>query len=155
MPTSGSVGVRQLATFACLLAASAAAAQDAVPAGVDAVPDVPEAAPVGEADAPMRPREEPPSYMTPLLIACGALWIYLLVIRPGSRQKAERAAMMEKLKPDADVVTIGGIHGTVAKMAADGATVTIKVDGNTRLTVNRDAIRDVVTPDSGGGGDGN
>lgn len=142
---SGSV-VRFIAVALFFVAAGVACAQDDLPSGVDAVPE--RAAPAADGDV-VQPREEPSLFSLPLLIACGLLWIYLLIIRPQSKQKAERADMMAKLKTNADVVTIGGIHGTVTKVDEERQTVTIKVDQNARLTVNRDAVREVLTPDTG------
>ncbi|MFT8319919.1 MAG: preprotein translocase subunit YajC [Bacillus sp. (in: firmicutes)] len=70
---------------------------------------------------------------------------YFLLIRPQQkRQKAVRQ-MQSDLKKGDKVVTIGGLHGTVD--AIDDGTVVIKCGDGSRLTFDRNAVRDV-TPSS-------
>ena len=122
----------------CCVSAGAEA-QVEEPAGVDAVPAA-DAAPPADGAA-----EQSPGSVTPLLFGgLIALWIYMLFIRPANRARAREEAMRENLRVNAEVITTGGIHGTVAKAPEGADTVTIKVDQNTRLTVSRDSIRTVV-----------
>lgn len=51
--------------------------------------------------------------------------------------------MQNSLKRGDRVVTIGGLHGEVESI--EDATVVIKVDGNTRLKFERQAIGRVIT----------
>ena len=129
-----------------LVAVAAAPARAQEPAGVDDVPESVEAAP---GDVPAgRPPESP--FSLPLLIGGMLLFLYFAILRPQNKERAAREKLVASLKPHAEVVTIGGIHGKIVKAADGSATVTIQVDQNTRLTVNRDAVREVVTDDAAG-----
>ena len=66
---------------------------------------------------------------------------YFILIRPQQRRQKERNLMLKALQPGAKVVTIGGIHGTVAEM--DDQTVTLRVADNTRLIFERSAVNAV------------
>jgi len=71
---------------------------------------------------------------------------YFLLIRPQQkRQKAVRQ-MQSELKKGDKVVTIGGLHGTVD--AIDEGTVVVKSGDGSRLTFDRNAIRDVTAASS-------
>ena len=120
--------------FAAVLFTDAAAAQDLQ--GVDDAPPVDPA-------AAERPPEGSPLPMMIMFAGLIALWFYI-IIRPQQKERAKRAALIESLKPNTEVVTIGGIHGKIVKAAEGSSTVTIQVDQNSRLTLSRDAIRDVV-----------
>jgi preprotein translocase subunit YajC len=50
--------------------------------------------------------------------------------------------MLSELKKGDKVVTIGGIHGTIASI--DGTDVVVKVDDNTKIKFLRSAISNVV-----------
>ena len=79
-----------------------------------------------------------------------AVLFYLLMIRPERRKRAALTAMLENLKKNDRVVTIGGIYGTVVNAQKDLDEVTIKVDENTntKLRMQRAAIARVITSDS-------
>ncbi len=75
------------------------------------------------------------------------LMFYFLMIRPERKRRAEMATMLENLKKNDRVVTIGGIHGVVVNVAKGTEEVTIRVDeaSNTKLRVLRSAISRVIT----------
>ncbi len=67
--------------------------------------------------------------------------IYLLMIRPQAKRQKVKQKMLEDLKKGIHVVTIGGIHGTIAGFKGnEKKSVILKVDKNTNMTVNRSAI---------------
>ncbi len=66
--------------------------------------------------------------------------IYFFMIRPQSKKQREKKQMLDALKKGDKIVTIGGIHGTIAGMKDKGKTVVIKVDKNVELTVSRSGI---------------
>ena len=94
-------------------------------------------------------------FATPLMFAengggMGALLIpmvlifivfYFVVIRGKRRDKNSRDNMLNSLKKNDRVVTIGGIIGTVAATSANGKEVTLKIDDNVRMKVLRSAIQ--------------
>lgn len=66
------------------------------------------------------------------------LIFYVLVFRPQTKTRKEHAAMLKGLKKHDEVVTSGGLIGTVANLKPD--TVTLKVDENVRVEVERSAV---------------
>ena len=63
---------------------------------------------------------------------------------PQRREQRRKDEMLKTLKKNDRVVTIGGIYGTVAGIAADKNEVTVKVDDNTRLKMRLDSIQSVL-----------
>lgn len=63
---------------------------------------------------------------------------YFLLIRPQQKRSKQHRAMLDALKTGDQVVTIGGIRGTVA--AVDQDTVVVRVADNVKLTLNRSAV---------------
>ena len=51
--------------------------------------------------------------------------IYFLMIRPQQKQQKKRKNMLDELRVDDPIVTIGGIHGRITKMREDAITVRI------------------------------
>ena len=74
-----------------------------------------------------------------LMLALMFLVMYLFMIRPQRKQQKELEAMRTALKKGDKVVTAGGIYGTVAEV--DERTVLIKVDGETKLRVDKSSIQ--------------
>jgi preprotein translocase subunit YajC len=68
---------------------------------------------------------------------------YFLIIRPQNKKQKETQRMLSALKKGDKVVTIGGIHGTIASI--DGTDVIVKVDDNTKIKFLRSAISNVIT----------
>jgi preprotein translocase subunit YajC len=66
--------------------------------------------------------------------------IYFLLIRPQSKERKRHAEMLQALKKNDQVVTQGGVFGTVAAIDGEGGTVSLKVADNVRIKVSRSAI---------------
>ncbi len=66
--------------------------------------------------------------------------IYFLMIRPQTKRQKEKQRMLEALKKGDKVVTIGGIHGTIAGFREKGKVVILKINKNADIAVNRTAI---------------
>jgi preprotein translocase subunit YajC len=67
---------------------------------------------------------------------------YFLLIRPQQKRQRERNNMLDALQKGDNVITIGGIHGTIVEITDDKAT--LKVSENVRLQFERTAINAVV-----------
>jgi preprotein translocase subunit YajC len=67
---------------------------------------------------------------------------YFLLIRPQQKKQKAVVKMQNELKKGDKVVTIGGLHGIVD--AVDEGKVVIKCGDGSRLTYDRNAIRDIV-----------
>lgn len=66
------------------------------------------------------------------------LIFYFLIIRPQKKKDKETKNMLASMKKGDKVVSIGGIHGTVAIVKE--TTVVVKVDDNTRMEFSKNAI---------------
>jgi preprotein translocase subunit YajC len=77
-----------------------------------------------------------------LPIAVIGVMLYLMILRPESRRRAEQTRMLQGLKQNDRVWTVGGIFGTVVNAQKDSEAITIRVDDatNTRIRVLRSAI---------------
>ena len=85
-----------------------------------------------------------------LMLVIGTLF-YLLLIRPERRKRQDTDRMLENLKKNDRVVTVGGIYGVVVNVAKGSEDVTIRVDdgNNTRLRVLRTAVSRVIGTEDG------
>ena len=77
----------------------------------------------------------------PLLLIVGIF--YFLVFMPMQRQKKQQAEMLAKLAAGAEVLTSGGILGTIVSIAGDSVILRVKPD-NIKLQVARSAVSSVV-----------
>ena len=82
----------------------------------------------------------PMANLFPLLLIFFVM--YFVLIRPQQQQQKQLAKMQAALKKNDEVVTIGGIHGTVVNAKED--TVTLRADDNVRLEVDRSAVARLV-----------
>jgi preprotein translocase subunit YajC len=69
---------------------------------------------------------------------------YFLVFMPMQRQKKQQAAMLEGLQAGNEVITTGGIVGTVVSVASDTLIVRVKPD-NIKLQIARSAVASMVS----------
>jgi len=88
--------------------------------------------------------------MAPLLIVFVAIF-YFLMIRPQQQRDRERKAMLESLQKGDDIVTTGGICGTIVHLSENH--VVLKVDDDVTMKFVKAAIHQVVR-ESAGEGDG-
>lgn len=84
-----------------------------------------------------------------VMIAGILLLGYFMLIRPQKQKEQEMRNLVQNLKENDRVVTIGGIHGVVTNVQRDVERVTIRVDESTgaKIRVNLSAIARVVTGD--------
>ncbi len=77
----------------------------------------------------------------PMLLIMFAIF-YLVVFRPQSEANKTHKAMLNNLKKHDEVVTAGGIFGTVLNVKGD--TVTLRIDENVRVECEKTAIARLV-----------
>lgn len=77
-----------------------------------------------------------------LPIAIIGVMLYLMILRPESRRRAEQTRMLQGLKQNDRVWTVGGIFGTVVNAPKDSESITLRIDEatNARIRVLRSAI---------------
>jgi preprotein translocase subunit YajC len=66
---------------------------------------------------------------------------YFLLIRPQQKKQKKVQAMQREMERGDSIITIGGLHGIVD--AIDENRIVIKCGETTRLTFDRNAIREV------------
>ena len=70
------------------------------------------------------------------------LIFYFLVIKPNKNKKKEQKNMINNLKKNDQIVTSGGIHGTVALVKEQS--VVIRVDDNVKIEFDKESVSSVV-----------
>ena len=82
-----------------------------------------------------------PLTMLPMLIGVPLIF-YFIVFRPQTKARQEHEQMLKQLKKNDEVVTSGGILGTVVDVRPE--TVILRIDDTTRVKCERSAIVRVV-----------
>ena len=75
------------------------------------------------------------------IIAIAFLLIYLIVVRPQKRRQTQQQQMLGDLRVGDEVLTAGGIYGTILELDEDQ--VTVEIAPNTEVRVSRRAIAGV------------
>ena len=81
-----------------------------------------------------------------LIIAFG--FLYFVMVRPQKRRQMETRQMLANIKPGDEVVTAGGIYGTVTDLV-DDEDVQVEIAPDLRVRVARKAIGAVIQRDAG------
>ncbi len=76
----------------------------------------------------------------PIVLIFGVM--YFMLIRPQQKQQQDLARMQANLKKNDEVVTMGGMFGVVVNLK--DSVVTLRVDDNVRIDVERNCIGRVV-----------
>ena len=107
-----------------------------------------EAAP-GAAPAAGDPAQQAPGtgsmigFFAPILLAFAVMmW---LNSRQARKEQDRKRNLIQSMKKNDQVVTIGGIIGTFVSRSEDGLEVTLRMVDDSRIKVRADAIRDVLT----------
>jgi preprotein translocase subunit YajC len=75
------------------------------------------------------------------IIVIGFLLVYLLFVRPNKRRQTAQQQMTNDLQVGDEVLTVGGIYGTVTQLEDD--LVTVEIAPQTEVRVARRAIAGV------------
>ena len=94
---------------------------------------------------PQQAVPNPMGMMFPVLMMF--LIFYVLVFRPQTKARKAHEQMVKQLKKHDEVVTSGGMFGTVVNVKPDA--VTLRVDENVRIDVEKSAIVRLVKSRSG------
>ncbi len=73
-----------------------------------------------------------------LLIAGMVLIFYFFMLRPQMKKAREQQSFLEELAKGDRVVTIGGIHGRIAKI--NETTILLDVEGGNKLKIEKSVI---------------
>lgn len=66
--------------------------------------------------------------------------VYFFMIRPQNKQRKKIDEFRKSLTVGQDIVTIGGIHGTIKGINEEENTLSIEVATGVKITVSREAI---------------
>ncbi|WP_291258620.1 preprotein translocase subunit YajC [Fusobacterium sp.] len=79
------------------------------------------------------------------MIITFVIWIavfYFLLIQPNKKKQKKQQEMLDSIKEGTEVLTIGGIKGTVVSVLGDY--VEIRVDKGVKLTFKKSAISTIL-----------
>ena len=68
---------------------------------------------------------------------------YFLIIKPQKDKQNQHKELLKNIKKNDDVVTAGGIHGTVVNVKEK--TFVIRVDDNVKIEIDKEAVSTVLT----------
>lgn len=86
-----------------------------------------------------------------LFLVAAAGIFYFLVIRPQQKRAKQQAAMLSAIEPGVEIVTIGGIFGTVVEVGEER--LRIRVADGAELEIARRAVGSIVEAVENGDGD--
>jgi preprotein translocase subunit YajC len=80
-----------------------------------------------------------------IIIALFAL-LWLFVIRPQKRRQVQQRQMLENVRPGDEILTAGGLYGTVR--AVEGDEIMLEVAPGTTVRLAKRAVAAVLTPEA-------
>ena len=69
---------------------------------------------------------------------------YFLLIRPQKQKEKEHQKMLEGVNKNDEVVTLGGIHGTIVNVK--DKTVSLRIDENVKMEIEKSSIAYIKKP---------
>lgn len=82
------------------------------------------------------PQANPVANFIPIILIF--VIFYFLLIKPQQKKQKEHQEMIKNLKKNDQVVTSGGIHGTIVNLK--DRSITLRVDDNCRMEVQKEAV---------------
>jgi len=64
----------------------------------------------------------------------------MLLIRPQIKQQKKKKSMVKALKKGDDVITVGGLHGTVEGVKEKEDIIILKIADNIKVNVSRNSV---------------
>lgn len=78
------------------------------------------------------------SYMLFIYVALFVAVFYFLLIRPGQKQRKQHEQLVSSISKGDEIMTAGGIYGTITKVDDDN--VMVKVADKTEIKLSRNSI---------------
>lgn len=82
------------------------------------------------------PQQSPFMSLLPILLIF--VIFYFLLIKPQKKAQQDHAKMLEGLQKNDEIITSGGIHGTIISIQDD--VVTLRIDDNVKIKVQKSSI---------------
>ncbi|MDD3296732.1 MAG: preprotein translocase subunit YajC [Candidatus Omnitrophica bacterium] len=74
--------------------------------------------------------------IVPLIFIFGIF--YFLIIRPQQKKQKDHLAMIQNIKKNDEVVTVGGVHGTVINVKEK--TFIVRIDENVKVEIDKSSV---------------
>ncbi len=71
---------------------------------------------------------------------------YFLLIRPQKKKEKQHQKMLEGISKNDEIVTSGGIHGTI--VAVKDKTITLRIDDNVKMEIEKASVAYIKKPQS-------
>ncbi len=88
------------------------------------------------------PQTNPLGLLLPFVLIFAVF--YFLIIRPQGKRQKEHKAMVNALKKGDQIITTGGLHGTIQAISDESEVVTIEIADRVRVKISRGSISKVV-----------
>ena len=69
---------------------------------------------------------------------------YFMLIRPQRKKEKEHQNMLKNINKNDEIVTTGGIHGTVVNVKEK--TITLRIDENVKIEIERNCVAFIKKP---------
>ena len=79
-------------------------------------------------------------YLIIIVVLFAAMWLFL--VRPQRRRQLEQAQLQDSIEPGNEILTAGGIHGTVREL--ENEVVHVEIAPGTVVRLDRRAVARVV-----------
>lgn len=76
-------------------------------------------------------------HFLPQIIIIGLIF-YFIVIRPEKKKQKTHKDKLENLKKNDQIVTAGGVHGTIVNIKEK--TVILRIDDSAKMEIDKDAV---------------
>lgn len=110
---------------------------------VDLILFAQDAAPAAEAPAPMGP--SPTQFLIPIVLTMA--FFYFMIVLPDRKRTKSKQELVDTLKKNDKVLTIGGIIGVVANVKPGDDEIVLKIDEDkdVKIRVTKSSIAQVLT----------
>lgn len=79
------------------------------------------------------------------LLMFGVFWF--MFIRPERQRRQEKENMLDNLRKNDEILTLGGIIGTVQQIKDDRISIKVDDQRNTKIDISKKAVSDVLNDD--------
>ena len=84
------------------------------------------------------PQQQVPFMIQVLPLVFFFFIFYFILIKPQQKKQKEHKNLIESIKKNEEVVTMGGVHGTVTNVKEK--TFILRVDDNTKIEIDKSSI---------------
>ena len=82
--------------------------------------------------------QKPSTFLSLMPIILIFVIFYFLIIKPQKQKQADHLKMTESLKKNDEIITIGGIHGTVLNVK--DKSVVLRISDNVKIDLQKNAV---------------